>query len=392
MAGHRPHRRLVASPMISVSRTAFMLRSVAFAVLVAASAAIFFLLPAPPTVAVIMAITEFVSYDVAVPELSQLRLAGYALTYESPGETSLLMKNTSSPTTKKPLCLAGLMTPNVGARVSYRRLDAGPMVVVVERADDRPAAVFALTGGEAPAALQKASWIRLEAPTDEEEKNVCAGKPSLRLPVYGPSRIGTPLRPESAGGESASGALIEGTIDLYAKTVDVTKLREGANRLYPTSVSFMSIPPGSEVSQHVEAGEARVPWAGFVRPNSDAALDARITTPANRIQIRRPGIGIEPETLATGLFARLTEDPVILSLQVVVVVLFSVFQVASSWLVARQPQATAPTVVAAPAPVAEPRNDEAPPKETVAPPDAQIAGKAETTGAKEAPVEIKSGG
>jgi len=392
MAGHRPHRRLVASPLLNVSRTAFMLRSAAFAVLVAASAAIFFLLPAPPTVAVIMAITEFVSYDVAVPELSQLRLAGYALTYESPSETSLLMKNTSSPTTKKPLCLTGLMTPNVGARVSYRRLDAGPMVVVVERADDKPAAIFALTGGEAPAALQKASWIRLEAPTDDEEKNACAGKPSLRLPVYGPSRIGTPLRPESVGGESASGALIEGTIDLYAKTVDVTRLREGANRLYPTSVSFMSIPPGSEVSQHVEPGEARVPWAGFVRPNSDAALDARITTPANRIQIQRPGIGIEPETLATGLFARLTEDPVILSLQVAAVFLFSIFQVASSWFVARQPQSPTQVVVAAPATVVEPRSEDAAPSETVTQPAARIASNAEPSGAKNAPDEIKTGG
>lgn len=337
---HRPHAHMPKMRMMRIPATAFALRSFAFVALIAASAAIFLVMPQAPTIAVIMAITEFVSYDVAVPELAQLRLSGYALTYESASD-SLLGKNLASPTAKKPLCLTGLLTPNVGTRVSYKRIDTGPIVAVIERADGKPAATFSLSGAEAPAALQKASWIRLEASTDPDDKGACGGKPSLRLPVYGPSRIGTPLRPESVGEESSSGVLIEGTIDLYAKTVELKHLNEGANRIYPTTVVQMDIPPGAELSQFVEKGEHAVPWAGFVKPNPDLALDARITTPANRIQILRPGIGIEPETLSTSLFAQIVNDPVILSLQVFAVLIFSIFQAASSWIVARQAKVVA---------------------------------------------------
>lgn len=335
LKGHRPRARMPKARMLRIPATAFALRSLAFVVLIVASAAIFLFMPQAPTIAVIMAITEFVSYDVAVPELAQLRLSGYALTYESASD-SLLGKNLASPTTKKPLCLTGILTPNVGTRVSYKRLDTGPIVAVIERTDGKPAATFSITGADAPAALQKASWIRLEASTSDDDKGACSGKPSLRLPVYGSSRIGTPLRPESAGEESSSGVLIEGTIDLYAKTVELKHLNEGANRIYPTTVVQMDIPPGAELSQFVEKGEAPVPWAGFVKPNPDLALDVRITTPASRIQILRPGIGIQPETLSTSLFAQIANDPVILSLQVFAVLLFSVFQAASSWIVARQ--------------------------------------------------------
>ncbi|MDE2363260.1 MAG: hypothetical protein KGM42_11330 [Hyphomicrobiales bacterium] len=339
---HRARRvRMPVSPFMKIPRAAFVLRSFAFVVLVVASAAIFFLMPPVPTIAVIQAITEFVSYDVVVPDLAQLRLAGYALTYEAPAESSLLMKSASSPTAKKPLCLTGLLTPNVGAHVSYKRLETGPIVVVIERKDDKPAATFALTSGDAPPGLQKAAWIRLETPTSDDDKAACPGKASVRLPIYGPTRIGTPLRPESAGDESSSGVLIEGTVDLYAKTVELSHLREGANKIYPTSVTQMDIPPGAELSEYVEPGASPTPWAGFIKPDTDLALDVRITTPASRIQILRPGIGIKPETLATSLFAQLTNDPVVLSLQVAAVFLFSILQAASSWVVAREAQVVA---------------------------------------------------
>ena len=330
----RPRRPLI-NPMARVPRAAMLLRSGAFLVLVVAAAAVLFVLPPVPTIAVIQANTEFASYDVAVPDLAQLRLAGYALTFEAPGDSMSLTKNVTSPTVRKPLCLTGVLTPTAGARVSYKRIDSGPIVVVVERTDDKPAATFTLANGEAPAALQKASWIRLETPTDDDDKAACSGTASKRLPIYGSTRIGTPLRPEAAGEETSSGVLIEGTIDLYAKTIELGRWRDGLNRIYPTTVSLMDIPPGAQISEFIEKGDKPTPWAGFVKLNTDQAFDIRITTTANRIQILRPGIGIEPETLASGLFAQLTNDPVILSLQVFAVLLFSVMQAASSWIVAK---------------------------------------------------------
>lgn len=337
---HRKLQRFGISSLFAAAPAALMLRSMAFVVLVVASASLLFLLPPVPTIAVIQANSEFVSYDVTVPDLAQLRLAGYALTFESPGESMSLMKNVPSPTARKPLCLSGLLAPTVGSRVSYKRQESGPLAVVIERTDDKPAATFALTAGDASAALQKASWIRLETPTGDDDTAPCPGAASKRLPIYGPTRIGTPVRPEAAGEESASGVLIEGTIDLYAKTIEIGRWREGANRVYPTAISMMNIPPGSQISEFLEKNAQPTPWAGFVKLNTDQALDIRVTTPATRIQMLRPGIGMEPETLAAGLFAQLINDPVVLSLQVFAVFLFSVLQAASSLIAAKAKAAT----------------------------------------------------
>jgi len=338
---HHKHPRRAFNPLLLVPRGAMVLRSIAFMVLVLVSGGLVFFMPAPPTIAVIQAITEFVSYDVVVPDLAQLRLGGYALTYEAGADSLVLTKNVGSPTTKKPLCLSGVLTPTTGSRVSYRRLATGPVSVVVERTDDKPAAIFALAGGEAPAALQKASWIRLEAPTGDSDdgdksKSACPGTALVRLPIYGPTQIGTPLRPQAAGDESSSGVLIEGTVDLFAKTIELGRIREGASRIYPTTIAAMNLPPGSQISEFLEKGQTPTPWAGFVKLDTDQALDIRVTTPATHIQILRPGIGMQPETLAAGLFAQLTNDPVVLSLQVLAVFVFSVLQAISSLLVARE--------------------------------------------------------
>jgi hypothetical protein len=339
---HPKHHRRVSNPLLSISRGALLLRSIAFTVLVLVSGGLVFLIPPPPTIAVIQAITEFVSYDVVVPDLAQLRLGGYALTYEAGADSLLLTKNVGSPTAKKPICLSGVLTPTTGARISYKRLGTGPVSVVVERTDDKPAAVFTLTSGEAPAALQKSSWIRREASTGDSDDNekpksaACNGTPSTRLPIYGPTQIGTPLRPQAAGEESSSGVMIEGTVDLFAKTIEIGRIREGANRIYPTAIAAMNLPPGSQISEFLEKGQPPAPWAGFVKLDTDQALDIRVTTPATHIQILRPGIGMQPKTLAAGLFAQLTHDPVVLSLQVLAVFVFSVLQAISSLLVARE--------------------------------------------------------
>ena len=76
----------------TLRRIALFLRSAAFFVLVVLTCGIYFFVPAAPTIAVIQATTEYVGYEVAAPDLVQIKLAGYALTYESGGDTLLVCR------------------------------------------------------------------------------------------------------------------------------------------------------------------------------------------------------------------------------------------------------------------------------------------------------------
>jgi len=94
----------------------------------------------------------------------------------------------------------------------------------------------------------------------------------------------------------------------------------------------MPIPPGSQVSEFVAKGASPTAWAGYVELDAKEALAVRLTTPATRIQILRPGIGLKPEILSVSLFAQLTHDPTLLLLQIMAVFLFSALRMASSVL------------------------------------------------------------
>jgi hypothetical protein len=326
----------------AAGRAASILRWLAFACIVVAVAGLFWLVPAAPTIAVIKATTEFVSYDVVVPDLAQIRLDGYAIWYETADESLLQHGTVSSATARRPLCLSGLLTPTPETRISYHRFGKKPVAIILERTDDQPVASFDQASGEIPGALTKAPWVRLDAPAVDREENsksnakaspACPGDPATRLPVYGRQvRIGTELRPASLGNEPSTGLLIEGTIDLFAKTIEIGELWNGATTIYPTSLSSMSIPPGSQISEFVAKGATSTAWSGYAKLDKDEALAVRVTTPATHIAILRPGIGMKPEILSTSLFAQLIHDPTLLSLQVLAALLFSILKTASSAL------------------------------------------------------------
>jgi hypothetical protein len=80
---------------------------------------------------------------------------------------------------------------------------------------------------------------------------------------------------------------------------------------------------------------------GFAFPNASNTfgLDVRVTTEAKNIAFIRPGGGLEPELLSIGLFTQLANDPTLIAGQVVIAVLFSVFQIlgsAASWMAGRR--------------------------------------------------------
>jgi len=152
------------------------------------------------------------------------------------------------------------------------------------------------------------------------------------LPIYGVADLGTEIRPAGRSAEPSSGILISGKLDIFAKTIDPTAIAEGATRIYPASTSSITLPPGSRLAEYVTDGAARQPWSGFALIDSDTALIVKVSTPASKLAIIRPGVGMKPEILSIGLFTQLIHDPVLAWAQVVVAFLFSVLQMLSMTL------------------------------------------------------------
>ncbi|MFN3890354.1 MAG: hypothetical protein ACK4MV_08150 [Beijerinckiaceae bacterium] len=324
-----------------------MLHIAAFGPIMAGAIYLLIFLPAAPAIAVIQATVESVSFDVAAPEMAQLPLKGFALSFETPaaqGNLGFTNATASSPTARRPLCLTGILVPEPGTRVTYKRFGSNPVSVVIERRDGKPAAVFDIDSGALPQAARQASWIRLDGNVDSEDeaetKRNCPGDTPTRLPVYGVAEIGGELRPASRGDEPSSGLLLEGTIDIFARTLELSALADAAPRIYPAAGGTITIPPGARIREYRGETQQRQPWVGFVQINEDEqALRARVTTPAMRIALLRPGVGMEPEVLSIGLFTQLANDPALISAQIAAAFLFSIFHILSAvlaWLANRR--------------------------------------------------------
>ena len=279
-----------------------------------------FKLPAAPAIAVIDATIQSVTFEVSVPEMAQIRLTGFALSYEAPTAGANLgfqNKTIASPTSRKPQCLTGVLVPQPGTRITYKRFGTDPVSVILERSDSKPAASFDMANGDAPSEARQASWIRLDAHSDDDDnvskKKGCEGESSKLLPIYGVADLGTEMRPVGRGEEPSSGILIEGTRDIFAKTFDPNAMWEGATRIYPASTTSVTLPPGSRITENVPEGGVRQPWAGFAQADADTALGVKVSTPATTLAIIRPGLGRKPEVISIGLFTQLANDPILLS-------------------------------------------------------------------------------
>jgi hypothetical protein len=337
-----PMTRLLALRSGRTSRLAAILSVLAFLPIVVLGAYVIFALPSASAISVLQATTESVSFRAQVPDLAQMRLTGFSLSFEAPNAgTNLGFKEAvpSASARNRTLCLDGILAPEPDSMVTYRRFGTGAPVVVIERTDGKPAASFSGSSKDIPAAVRASSWIRLEgkADDDDSEKKGCPGTPSARLPIHGAAQIGSELKPAGSGQEASSGVLLEGTLNIFARALDVGPWRESAPRIYPASVSDISLPAGSRIMEYTGNGGTPQPWTGFVRTDADEALSVSVTTPAMRLALVRPGVGMTPEVLSIGLFTQLANDPILSTIQILAAVLFVVFQALSagvSWIAA----------------------------------------------------------
>lgn len=315
-----------------------------------------YFLPTASSIVVLTATVQSMSFKVVVSDMARLPLAGYALSYEA-AATDLPFgseKVVKSKTSAKPVCLEGLFTPTPGTQITYERFGAEPVAIEVRREDGQPLGRFEITKGSAPEAIQKSSWLRLVAPkassdSDDSSKDtpVCTKTPTTMLPVYGLADVGSEIRPLGSGERQSYGTLLDGTLDIFARTIPLPFLQI-KQRVYPASTSSITIPPGSRVTIGGD-DKRRKPWAGFVMPDAanSFGLDVRLTSEAKEIEIIRPGTGLDPETLSVGLFTQLTNDPYLMAAQVIVALLFSVFEMLGSilsWISTRRSEVTVPVL------------------------------------------------
>ncbi|NVN85743.1 MAG: hypothetical protein HXX15_06600 [Rhodopseudomonas sp.] len=338
--------RAKTNPPDDARRFVLLFRIAAIFPIVAGSMFLLYFMPSVPSIAVLSATVESMSFKVVVPEMARLSLRGYALSFEAPatdlgfGTQDRVLK---SKTTSRALCLEGVITPEPGTNVTYERFGSDPVAIELRRDDGKAIGAFDISKGIVPETLQKATWIRLVAPKDDDDddksKKACPGKALTRLPVHGLADIGSEIRPWTSGERPSFGTLLEGTIDIFARAIPVPFTRREP-RIYPATSSSITVPPGSRVTLGGPQ-EGRAPWVGFALPNASNSfgLDVRVTTEAKSIAFIRPGGGLEPEVLSIGLFTQLANDPTLVTGQVVIAVFFSVFQIlgsAASWVAARR--------------------------------------------------------
>lgn len=334
------------NPPDDVRRFVLLFRIAAVVPIVAGSMFLLYFMPSVPSIAVLNATVESMSFKAVVPEMARISLRGYALSHEAPmtdlgfGNQDRVIK---SKTTSRPLCLEGVLTPEPGTSITYERFGSDPVAIELRRDDGKPIGAFEITKGTAPDTLQKATWIRLVAPKDDDDddksKKACPGTALTRLPIHGMADIGSEIRPWSSGEKPSFGTLLEGSIEIFARAIPIPFVNREP-RIYPATTSAITVPPGSRVTLGGPE-EGRAPWVGFAMPNASNSfgLDVRVTTEAKSIAFIRPGGGLEPEILSIGLFTQLANDPSLIAGQVIIAVLFSVFQIlgsAASWVATRR--------------------------------------------------------
>jgi hypothetical protein len=296
------------------------------------------LLPRAPTVSVIHAVAEQMSFTVLVPEMSRLRLPGFSARTEIAAAAPRRATGSAALGASKALCPGGLLEPAAGTRITYRRIGDGPMRIVLDRVDDKPVGEFKGQAQPVSRELAKASWLVLEA------AEACEGTSAKRFPVQGVAEIGDELRPETQINEPSSAPLLEGRIEIYGRTVDLLAFQKDRRpRIYP--VTEMALPPGSRIAEApplvagigkaANASPEKAPWSGFAMID-ETALKIELTTEAPALALYRPGGAIEPEILNVGIFAQLTNDPNIVALQAAAVLLIVMLQGLFTTLIGRR--------------------------------------------------------
>jgi hypothetical protein len=218
-------------------------------------------------------------------------------------------------------CVSGLFTPNPGTEIAYSRIGEGPVEITISPG-------FGATGDDVGQLYSddQATPRRYSGPIIMQQRNLCLHKdtdakhPVVRLPIWGYARIGREFKP-ARGAEPDPGLLIDGKLDVSAHAVWTGALYEVRSVTLPVASRLQAARAGQRDS------DAKPIWWGLASVDSlKTGLLVNVATVAPRLELYRPN-QTDAEVISVTSLVQLTDDPVLLRLQILVAVLF--------WLIGR---------------------------------------------------------
>lgn len=248
-------------------------------------------LPAPLVRSTFKADVEFIRITVSNPSVAGFRVGRMrALPDEGPPGP----------------CVAGLLTPMAGIEITYQRIDAGRLVIGI----DRPGAATVMPQVLATVTAADDTQTILMGPHRLEDDPACPHPPTTRLAIHGDAEFGRELRPASPTRDVASGTMSDGVLSIFVHSVDrLLGIIELPSQIY--QVQQVTIPHGARLrgvtSEQMMASPV---WWGMARADPDRrGLAIEAATHARRIQLVMPGNEAGGTSVVVGDFFHLAEDP-----------------------------------------------------------------------------------
>ena len=218
-------------------------------------------------------------------------------------------------------CLTGLFTPAKDAVVTYGRRGEGAVEVTIKPASDKEQKSFAGTfqpqAGSQPRLIDSI-WFLSTDPS-------CKRSEAMQFPVWGDVSVGLEFRPPNSADTPEPSMLIDGTIQVAARSAFQDALYE---------VSSISVPTGARLQAYDSRAfssrpNAKSPTIGSVAPAvwwgiayvdpQRTALVTELATETPNIALYRPNRSVADRIGASDL-TQLTTDPDIVRVHVLALV------------------------------------------------------------------------
>ncbi|WP_119461353.1 hypothetical protein [Rhodospirillaceae bacterium SYSU D60014] len=244
-----------------------------------------------PTLSIINAQVEKIEFRVSNAEQAVISVDNMRLSTEAAGPIACGRKE---------------IEPALGSLVTYTSRRDEPLVIEVEN--------YRRIGSQA----------RRDAA--DEEKAIalvaegCGSAQGMRLPVFGPGRLGDRL---SQRFEGWSYLLLSGSLNVYGRTLSIPLPSFSAGgALYPAFSEPILLPAGSELDTMLgAASDPRTALVGFATVTSGEPLDVAVSTAAEQINVHPPGSGTDPIRIEIGTFTQILNDPNVLRLSAYILIL-----------------------------------------------------------------------